>query len=128
MSSAGVPGAPGEILHGEGSLVLNAGRPATELEVANTGDRAVQVGSHFHFFEVNRALHFDRVRAYGLRLDIPSGTSVRFEAGQTHRVTLVPFGGERRVVGFNGFVQDDGFEEAAARARAAGFDIPGTAS
>ncbi len=123
-----MPGAPGEILHGDGGLVLNAGRPAIELEVANTGDRAVQVGSHFHFFEVNRALRFDRARTYGLRLDIPSGTSVRFETGQTHRVRLVPFGGHQRVVGFNGFVQDDGFDGAVGRARAAGFNIPGDAS
>ena len=119
---------PGEIFFGDGEIELNAGRQTVKLTVRNTGDRASQVGSHFHFFEVNRALRFDRPRTYGLRLDIPSGTSVRFEAGQTHRVTLVPFGGHQRVVGFNGFVQDDGFDGAVGRARAAGFDIPGDAS
>jgi urease subunit gamma/beta len=83
---------PGRTLFGEGELTLNEGRPTTELVVTNTGDRAIQVGSHFHFFEVNRALRFDRRAAFGQRLDVPSGTAVRFEAGQTHRVVLVPFG------------------------------------
>lgn len=128
MSSGSAAGAPGEVLYGEGDLVLNDGRATLEMEVANTGDRAVQVGSHFHFFEVNRALRFDRARSFGLRLDIPSGTSVRFEAGQTHRVTLVPYGGSQRILGFNGFADGEGFEPAAARARAAGFDVAEGAS
>ena len=93
MSGASSAGAPGEICYGEGDLVLNDGRAAIELDVTNTGDRAVQVGSHFHFFEANRALTFDRAAAFGYRLDIPSGTAVRFEAGQTHHVSLVLFAG-----------------------------------
>ena len=88
----------------EGDIEINGGRPTVSVEVANTGDRAVQVGSHFHFFEVNRALHFDRAVAYGMRLDIPSGTSVRFEPGDTRPVDLVAIGGTRRVFGANGAV------------------------
>jgi urease beta subunit len=95
---------PGEVLPAEGMLTLNADRPATDLEVENTGDRPIQVGSHFHFFEVNRALRFDRQRAYGQRLDIPSGTAVRFEPGELRRVTLVPLAGSRIAYGFNGLV------------------------
>ncbi|MBI2765070.1 MAG: urease subunit beta [Chloroflexi bacterium] len=112
---------PGEIVYGDGEIVLNEARTAEQLEVTNTGDRAIQVGSHFHFFEVNRALRFDRTRTFGTRLDIPSGTSVRFEAGQTHWVPLVPFGGARRILGFNGLAGGEGFEAAAARARERGF-------
>jgi urease beta subunit len=93
------------------------------MEVTNSGDRAIQVGSHFHFFEVNRALQFPRASAFGMRLDIPSGTAVRFEAGQTHRVDLVPYGGTATIIGFNALANGDGFEAAAARARAAGFDL-----
>jgi urease beta subunit len=115
---------PGEILYGEGDLELNAGRPAIELEVTNSGDRAVQVGSHFHFFEVNSALRFDRKAAFGLRLDIPSGTSVRFEAGQTHRVSLVPFGGRRHIEGFQGITNGRDYDEAARYARAYGIALP----
>jgi urease beta subunit len=111
----------GEIQHGEGEVVLNEGRAATEMEVTNSGDRAIQVGSHFHFFEVNRALRFDRERTFAMRLDIPSGTSVRFEAGQTHTVALVPFGGARRMLGFNGLADGEGFGRAASRARERGF-------
>ncbi len=85
-------------------IEINAGRPTISVTVSNTGDRAIQVGSHFHFFEVNRALHFDRGAALGMRLDIPSGTAVRFEPGDTREVTLVPIGGTRRSVGFNGLV------------------------
>ena len=84
--------------------MLNAGRPVTTLLVANTGDRPVQVGSHFHFFEANSALEFDRDAARGLRLDIPAGTAIRFEPGDSREVQLVPFAGERRVFGFNGLV------------------------
>jgi urease subunit beta len=88
----------------EGMLVLNAGRSATVIDVLNSGDRPIQVGSHFHFFEVNPALQFDRATAYGQRLDIPSGTAVRFEPGERHSVDLVPFAGNRIVFGFNGQV------------------------
>ena len=95
---------PGEILPGDGPVVLNAGRATSALVVANTGDRPVQVGSHFHFFEVNRALDFDRERAFGQRLDIAAGTAVRFEPGDEREVTLVPFGGKRRIYGFNNLV------------------------
>jgi urease subunit beta len=87
-----------------GELELNAGRPVTTLLVANTGDRPVQVGSHFHFFETNGALAFDREAARGLRLDIPAGTAIRFEPGDSREVQLVPFAGDRRVFGFNGLV------------------------
>jgi urease subunit beta len=93
---------PGELLPEPGSLELNAGRPVTTLMVANTGDRPVQVGSHFHFFEANAALSFDRAAARGLRLDIPAGTAIRFEPGDTREVRLVPYGGLRRVMGFRG--------------------------
>ena len=95
---------PGEVLPAEGTLLLNDGRPALELEVENTGDRPIQVGSHFHFFEVNAALSFDRQQAYGRRLDIPSGTAVRFEPGERRRVVLIPLGGKRIAYGFNGRV------------------------
>ena len=93
---------PGELISEPGSLELNAGRPVTTLTVANTGDRPVQVGSHFHFYEANGALLFERKAAYGLRLDIPAGTAIRFEPGDTREVDLVPFAGERRVFGFTG--------------------------
>jgi urease subunit beta len=92
---------PGEVLPAEGSIVLNAGRPTLELEVENTGDRPIQVGSHFHFFEVNSALEFDRQQAYGRRLDIPSGTAVRFEPGERRKVIVVPLAGNRIAYGFN---------------------------
>ncbi|MCS6778465.1 MAG: urease subunit beta [Geminicoccaceae bacterium] len=92
---------PGEIRTAEGELELNAGRPTVTLEVANTGDRPVQVGSHYHFYETNSALLFDREKARGMRLDIPAGTAVRFEPGQRREVTLVPYAGARRVYGFN---------------------------
>lgn len=95
---------PGELLPEEGEIELNAGRPVTTLTVANTGDRPVQVGSHFHFHEANSALEFDREAARGLRLDIPAGTAIRFEPGDTRDVNLVPFAGARRVFGFNGLV------------------------
>jgi urease subunit beta len=95
---------PGEVMVMPGSITLNAGRPTVTIEVENHGDRPVQVGSHFHFFEVNHALQFDRQAAYGCRLDIPSGTAVRFEPGERHVVTLVPLAGRRVVFGFNGLV------------------------
>jgi urease beta subunit len=95
---------PGEILTADGDILLNDGRPTTALDVTNTGDRPIQVGSHFHFFEVNRALHFDRSAAFGFRLDIPAGTSVRFEPGEARTVTLVALAGRRIVRGLNGLV------------------------
>jgi urease subunit beta len=98
---------PGEVLAAEGEIELNAGAPTLTLEVANTGDRPIQVGSHYHFAETNPALRFDRVAARGMRLDAPSGSAVRFEPGQTREVTLIPFGGLRRVVGFRGAVMGD---------------------
>jgi urease subunit beta len=91
---------PGELLPAPGEIELNAGRPVTRLTIANTGDRPVQVGSHYHFAETNPALAFDRAAARGQRLDIPSGTAVRFEPGQTREVALVPLSGARRVYGF----------------------------
>ena len=96
---------PGELLPAEGDIELNAGKETVTLAVANTGDRPIQVGSHFHFFEVNGALSFERDRARGLRLDIPAGTAVRFEPGDERDVTLVPLAGERRVYGFNAQVE-----------------------
>lgn len=91
---------PGEILTAEGEIVLNAGAEAVTLTVANTGDRPVQVGSHYHFFETNSALAFDRALARGMRLDIAAGTAVRFEPGQERMVRLVPIGGKREIYGF----------------------------
>ncbi|MFZ9229727.1 MAG: urease subunit beta, partial [Prochlorococcaceae cyanobacterium] len=90
---------PGELIPEDGELELNAGRPVTTIEVANSGDRPVQVGSHFHFFEANAALKFDREAARGQRLDIPAGTAIRFEPGDSRAVQLVPYAGERRVFG-----------------------------
>ena len=91
---------PGEILAADGDIELNAGQPTVTLKVANTGDRPIQVGSHYHFFETNPGLSFDRDRALGMRLDIAAGTAVRFEPGQERDVTLVPLGGKRAVYGF----------------------------
>ena len=98
---------PGEIIPEPGNITLNAGAPVTVLLVANTGDRPIQVGSHYHFSETNAALSFDRVAARGQRLDIAAGTATRFEPGQTREVRLVPYGGARRVFGFNGHVMGD---------------------
>jgi urease subunit beta len=113
-------------------LELNAGRPTIQLEVHNTGDRPIQVGSHFHFYEANRMLEFDRGAAFGHRLDIPATTSIRFEPGDRKTVQLVPYGGRQRVYGFNGLVNGwagtgptPGYQperpEADRRARARGF-------
>ena len=93
---------PGEFLVATGDIELNTGRPTVTLTVANTGDRPIQVGSHYHFYETNTALVFDREQARGYRLDIPAGTATRFEPGQTREVRLVAYAGGRRVVGFNG--------------------------
>ena len=98
---------PGEIITAQGEIELNAGAPRITLEVANTGDRPVQVGSHYHFFETNPALAFDREAARGWRLDIAAGTAVRFEPGQTREVTLVPILGGRRIYGFRQSVMGD---------------------
>jgi urease subunit beta len=98
---------PGEVFSAEGDIVLNADRTAITLLVANTGDRPVQVGSHYHFAETNPGLSFDRAAAHGTRLDIPAGTAVRFEPGQTREVNLVPYGGLRKVYGFNAKVMGD---------------------
>lgn len=98
---------PGEIIPAEGEIVLNEGAAAITLEVANTGDRPVQVGSHYHFAETNAGLSFDRKAAHGYRLDIPAGTAVRFEPGQSREVTLVPMRGLRRAVGFRGLVMGE---------------------
>jgi len=92
---------PGEIITKPGSLTLNEGRATLSLEVANTGDRPIQVGSHYHFYETNTALAFDRAKARGMRLDIPAGTAVRFEPGQKRSVNLVAYAGAREIRGFN---------------------------
>ena len=108
---------PGEILPAEGSLTLNNGRPTQSLVVINTGDRPIQVGSHYHFFEANRALRFDRSAAFGLHLNIPAGTAVRFEPGEEKDISLVPFGGQRIVLGLNGLTDGD-TQDATVRQQA----------
>lgn len=95
---------PGEIITPEGEIELNAGKLQIRVSVANTGDRPIQVGSHYHFYEVNTALRFDREATKGMRLDIPAGTAVRFEPGDEKEVALVPFAGSREVYGFNNLV------------------------
>ncbi len=117
---------PGEILPADGDIELNAGRPTTRLQVTNSGDRPVQVGSHYHFFEVNKALDFDRAAAFGMRLDIPAGTAIRFEPGAVKDVTLTTLGGRREVIGLHGLTNgptegDAARGAAVTRARAAGF-------
>ena len=92
---------PGEIFPADGEIMLNAGRETVTLVVSNSGDRPIQVGSHYHFYEANAALRFDREQARGRRLDVPAGSAVRFEPGQSREVTLVPYGGRRVVWGFN---------------------------
>jgi urease beta subunit len=106
---------PGEYVLGEGEIVANAGRRTVELTVENTGDRPIQVGSHFHFFEVNRALRFDRAQAFGTRLNVAAGTAVRFEPGDAKRVILVELGGARRVHGLNALTEGGGREAALTR-------------
>lgn len=115
---------PGEVIPAGGWIELNAGRPAVTIEVLNTGDRTIQVRSHAHFFEVNRALQFDRRAAYGMRLDRPSGGGMRFDPGIERQVTLVPYAGAGRVHGFAGLVEgpvDDTRQAAFARARQRGY-------
>jgi urease beta subunit len=112
---------PGEVILGEGDIVAFKGRQTVELLVANTGDRPIQVGSHCHFFEANRALRFDREKAYGFRLQVPAGTAVRFEPGEDKRVTLISVGGNRVAYGINGLVNgrlDDPQVKTAAMKRA----------
>ena len=98
---------PGEILVAEGEIELNSGRRTVEIEVANTGDRPIQVGSHYHFYETNNALQFDREAARGMRLTIPAGTAVRIEPGQSRTVELVEYAGERKIYGFQGKVMGE---------------------
>ncbi|MBC7839829.1 MAG: urease subunit beta [Nitrospiraceae bacterium] len=119
---------PGEVILGEGDIVAFTGRQTAEITVANIGDRPIQVGSHCHFFETNRALRFDREKAYGFRLQVPAGTAVRFEPGEDKRVTLVAIGGHRVSYGINGLVNgrlDDPIVKAKAMvaAREAGFIV-----
>lgn len=111
---------PGEIEYGEGDIEINKGLDTVTVRVTNTGDRPIQIGSHYHFFEANPALKFDREKAYGHRVDTPAGTSVRLEPGQTQSVRLVPIQGERTVYGFRGYVNgklDDPAVRAAAMKR-----------
>jgi urease subunit beta len=115
---------PGEYILADGEVVALEGRRTVELIVANTGDRPIQVGSHFHFFESNKALRFDREAAFGMRLQVPSGTAVRFEPGDEKKVTLVEMGGARIVCGLNGLTEGElsaGPAAALTRARAAGY-------
>jgi urease beta subunit len=120
---------PGEYILAEGDIEANAGRRTVRLTVANTGDRPVQVGSHFHFFEANRALRFDRAQAFGMRLNIPAGTAVRFEPGDEKVVTLVELGGLREVHGLNALTdgRTDELRRAAAVRRAAEEGFAGAA-
>ena len=106
---------PGEYLLADGEVVANAGRRTVEVTVANTGDRPIQIGSHFHFFEVNRALRFERALAFGMRLNVPAGTAVRFEPGDEKRVTLVELAGARTVFGLNALTEGGDRERALAR-------------
>ncbi|HEY6555535.1 MAG TPA: urease subunit beta [Vicinamibacteria bacterium] len=116
---------PGELLLAEGDVIGNVGRRTVEMVVANTGDRPIQVGSHFHFFEANKALRFDRAAAFGMRLNVPAGTAARFEPGDEKRVTLVALAGARLVHGLNalteGVTTDEALAAALAKARASGF-------
>ncbi|GAC1427324.1 MAG: hypothetical protein NVS1B13_23820 [Flavisolibacter sp.] len=98
---------PGEYFIGPGHIQCNVGRPTLKIIVVNTGDRPIQVGSHFHFFEVNRQMQFDRLKSFGMRLNIAAGTAVRFEPGEEKSVELVCFGGNQKVFGFNGLTQGE---------------------
>lgn len=115
---------PGEYILGKGDIMANTGKRTEFLTVVNTGDRPVQVGSHFHFFEINKALSFDRAKAYGMRLNIAAGTAVRFEPGEEKDVTLVVFGGGGKIYGFNNLVDGDlseNKESAVSKADLANF-------
>ena len=116
----------GEVIYAKGDIIINEGRPTETVTVTNIGDRPIQVGSHYHFFEANKFLDFDRKRAFGMRLDIPSGTAVRFEPGEQKRVQLTEYTGTRIMYGFNGLtmgaVEDVKVKEAALKkAKAMGF-------
>jgi urease subunit gamma/beta len=113
---------PGEVVPAEGEVELAEGRETVTVEVANAGDRPIQVGSHYHFFEVNRALRFERERAFGMHLDIPAGTAVRFEPGEDREVGLVAFGGSGKLHGLNALTDGDGVDAALGRARERGFE------
>ncbi|CAO4154302.1 urease subunit beta [Methylorubrum thiocyanatum] len=119
MSPAQKKTAVGGIVFGSGDIEINAGYPTTTLKVRNTGDRPIQVGSHYHFFEVNAFLEFDREQAFGKRLDIPATTALRFEPGDEREITLVPYQGKQRVLGFNGLVDgwvgDETYEDYRPR-------------
>jgi urease subunit beta len=106
---------PGEYLLADGDILAHEGRRTVELTVVNTGDRPIQVGSHFHFFEVNRALRFERAQAFGMRLGIPAGTAVRFEPGDAKRVILIELAGGRKVFGLNGLTVGGGLDAALQR-------------
>ena len=106
---------PGEFVLESGDVIANAGRRTVELTVENVADRPIQVGSHFHFFEANRELRFDRAQAFGMRLNVPAGTAVRFEPGDAKRVTLVELAGARRVFGLNGLTEGGAREQALAK-------------
>lgn len=117
---------PGEIIAADGDIEINAGRPKVTLKAVNTGDRPIQVGSHFHFFEVNKALDFDRAKSFGMHLDIAAGTAVRFEPGESKEVTLVQFGGTGEIFGLNGLANGSTRsparkEEALRKARERGY-------
>ncbi|WP_435101446.1 urease subunit beta [Halarchaeum sp. P4] len=119
---------PGEVFPGEGDVTINEGRETATVTVSNTGDRPVQIGSHFHFFEANGALAFDRAAAFGMRLNIPAGTAVRFEPGDERDVDLVALGGKQRAHGMNGIVDGSTTgepDEALRRLREAGFEDTG---
>lgn len=104
---------PGEYFLRPGDIIANEGRPTVKLQVVNTGDRPVQIGSHFHFFEVNKMMDFDREKAFGMRLNVPSGNAVRFEPGETKEVELVAFGGHRKAIGFSNLANGDTTTPAA---------------
>ena len=115
---------PGEYLVGDDSIIANKNRETKKIQVSNTGDRPIQIGSHTHFFEVNRALDFPREDAYGFHLNVPAGTSIRFEPGESKEVSLVAYGGKKIVFGFSGLVNgslDEKKNEAFAKAKELGF-------
>ena len=109
---------PGEYILAKEDIEINAGRKTATLVVVNTGDRPVQIGSHFHFFEVNKQMEFDRIKAFGMRLNIPAGTAIRFEPGEETEVTLVEFGGSRKITGFNNLTNGK-IRSAATKSKAA---------
>jgi urease beta subunit len=121
---------PGEYILAQGDIECNAGRETTKVAVVNTGDRPVQIGSHFHFFEVNRQLRFEREKSFGMRLNVAAGTAVRFEPGEEKEVELVSFGGKKIIVGFSNLVDDELNDKSkqAAMAKAAEKDFKGSRS